>query len=84
MIKNDHLTKMMIETSNKAKKLVSYKMVEEKLILSIKSNLQFTQCLLKYGKNSRLHSPLHILILKGLANGSLPVLSIGESTAGRT
>lgn len=28
----------MIDTSNKAKKLVSYKMVEEKLILNIKSN----------------------------------------------
>jgi hypothetical protein len=30
---------MMIETSNKAKKLVSYKMVDEKLILNIKSSL---------------------------------------------
>jgi hypothetical protein len=29
---------MMIETSNKAKKLVSYKMVDEKLILNIKSS----------------------------------------------
>jgi hypothetical protein len=29
----------MIETSNKAKKLVSYKMVDEKLILNIKSSL---------------------------------------------
>ena len=28
---------MMIETSNKAKKLVSYKMMEEKLILNMKS-----------------------------------------------
>lgn len=37
VIKNDHLTKMMIETSNKAKKLVSYKMVDEKLCLNIKS-----------------------------------------------
>ena len=37
IIKNEQLTKMMIETSNKAKKLVSYKMMEEKLILNMKS-----------------------------------------------
>ena len=35
---------MMIDTSNKAKKLVSYKMVEEKLVLNIKSNQSLTQC----------------------------------------
>jgi ribosomal protein L16 Arg81 hydroxylase len=28
IIKNEHITNMMIETSNKAKKLVSYKMVD--------------------------------------------------------
>jgi hypothetical protein len=37
IIKNEHITKMMIETSNKAKKLVSYKTVDEKLILNSKS-----------------------------------------------
>ena len=31
---------MLIETSNKAKKMVSYKMVEEKLILNINSKDQ--------------------------------------------
>ena len=38
IIKNEQLTKMMIETSNRAKKLVSYKMVEEKLIFNLKSS----------------------------------------------
>jgi hypothetical protein len=42
---------MMIDTSNKAKKLVSYKMVDEKLILNIKSKLFFTQCWLKFGRS---------------------------------
>lgn len=37
IIKNEQITKMMIDTSNKAKKLVSYKMVDEKLILTMKS-----------------------------------------------
>jgi cilia- and flagella-associated protein 298 len=39
IIKNEQLTKMMIETSNKAKKLVSYKMVDQKLILTLGSIL---------------------------------------------
>lgn len=40
IIKNEHITKMMIETSNKAKKLVSYKTVDEKLILNSKMLLE--------------------------------------------
>lgn len=36
MIKNDHVTKMMIETSNKAKKLISYKRVDLKEKLDLK------------------------------------------------
>lgn len=51
IIKNEHLTKMMIDTSNKAKKLVSYKMVDEKLILTYKSNGGVIQCSARYGKN---------------------------------
>ena len=37
VIKNEYITKMMIETVNKAKKIISYKSVDEKLILNIKS-----------------------------------------------
>ena len=37
VIKNEHTTNMMIETSNKAKKLVSYKQVELKVLLNLKS-----------------------------------------------
>lgn len=35
IIKNEHLTKMMIDTSNRAKKLISYKNVAEKKLLSV-------------------------------------------------
>ena len=42
VIKNEHTTNMMIETSNKAKKIVSYKQVELKVLLSVKSTLEFT------------------------------------------
>jgi hypothetical protein len=42
IIKNEQLTKMMIDTSNKAKKLVSYKMVDEKVILTMPSTAPFT------------------------------------------
>lgn len=35
---------MMIETSNKAKKLVSYKMVDEKVIINYKSTYSSIQC----------------------------------------
>jgi hypothetical protein len=51
VIKNDNLTKMMIETSNKAKKLVSYKMVDEKLILNAKSTPVLTQCWHRSGRS---------------------------------
>ena len=37
IIKNEQLTKMMIDTSIKAKKLMSYKMVDEKFIFNMKS-----------------------------------------------
>ena len=53
IIKNQHLTKMMIETSNKAKKLVSYKMVDQKVILNYKSTYAKTQCQNKNGNNLR-------------------------------
>ena len=42
VIKNEHTINMMIETSNKAKKIVSYKQVELKVLLSVKSTLEFT------------------------------------------
>lgn len=36
IIKSEALTNMMIETSNKAKKMISYKNVDEKIQLSVK------------------------------------------------
>ena len=37
VIKSEHITNMMIETSNKAKKLISYKNVDLKVLLTMKS-----------------------------------------------
>ena len=42
IIKSEMTTKMMIETSNKAKKIVSYKMVDEKMILTMGSIYRFS------------------------------------------
>lgn len=53
IIKNEHITKMMIETSNKAKKLVSYKTVDEKLILNSKSKFCLNIALLEVWEELR-------------------------------
>lgn len=75
---------MMIETSNKAKKLVSYKMVDEKLILNTKSTKWLIKCFMRFGKSSKLRSSSPTQTFKDWGSGSLHLPFLPTTTAGTT
>ena len=73
---------MMIDTSIKAKKLVSYKTVDEKLILNMKSKSILIKCSNRFGKNWKLLWSYHIIVFRALENGNLLELSLKINITG--
>lgn len=74
----------MIETTNKAKRLVSYKMVDEKLILTMPSISPSTQCSSKSGKNSEQPSSSPTPTARGWESGNLHDWCTTTSSSGKT